>query len=47
MSVHMLPLRTVVPAAIGASPEPAPASEQGLVEAWGPFDADKKPHRRP
>jgi hypothetical protein len=44
MSVHMLPLRTVVPplAAIGASPEPAPASEQGLVEAWGPFDADKK-----
>jgi hypothetical protein len=40
---------TVVPplAAIGASPEPAPASEQGLVEAWGPFDADKKICRRP
>lgn len=26
----------------GAPPEPAPTFEQGLVEAWGPFDADKK-----
>lgn len=26
----------------GAPPEPSPAHEQGLVEAWGPFNADKK-----
>ena len=44
MSVVVVSLRTVVPplAAIGAPPEPAPAFEQGLVEAWGPFDADEK-----
>jgi hypothetical protein len=50
MSVVIQPLRDVAPAltaitveAIVEPPAPGtPAFEEGLVEAWGPFDEDKK-----